>query len=288
MNARLAPAVCLALFAALLAGCGGASEPATTTHPSSTPPVASAATAVPPVSDRAIGPDRLRQLIVSGVAADFREGTGAGPRGFGLCLRLGLRRSLDNAALQRLALTYSGPSGQQLAAQALNALAAPAGARCGGKRFVPELVEASRALGSGHLKIGQSGALGLVYGPYVGIANCPRPNSTRCAAIGFDMVLKHRALTASAEIAGRSVPLQTPGPIPHNAGAPGRDWGGYLANVDLEARDSPFHIPGNGRPRGFWAGQPPVYLPIQITITRPSGQRTQVTLPRVRLSPGFG
>jgi hypothetical protein len=287
MNARLTWAVCPALAAVLLAGCGTASEPART-RPSSPPPAASGATAVPPIADRAIGPERLRQLIVSGAAADFREGTGAGPRGFGPCLRLELRRSLDSVTLKRLARIYRRPYGQQLAAQALNALAVPVGARCGGKRFVPELVKASMALGSGHLEIGQTGPLGLAYGPFVGIAGCPGPNSIHCTAIGFDMVLRHRVLAASAKIAGRPVPLRTPGPIPHNARAVGRDWGGYLANVDLEAKGSPFYIPVSARHPSFWAGDPPVYLPVRIVVTRPDGEKVEEVPPRVILRPGFG
>lgn len=131
-------------------------------------------------------------------------------------------------------------------------------------------------------------ALGLAYGPFIGIAGCPGASSNHCAAIGFDMVLEQRAATAWAWIAGQSVRLRTPGPVPHDADARGRDWGGYLSAVDLERKDSPFYLPVNGRSPRFWAGDPPVYLPVRILLTRPDGRRVVATLPRVRLSPGFG
>jgi hypothetical protein len=249
---------------------------------------APAAIAPPPVADRPIDAERLRQLIVSGAAADFRGGTRAGPPRFGLCLRLGLRRALDDSELQTLATIYRHPGGQQLTAQALNVLAMPVGERCGGFEFVPPLVEASRALSSGRLRTGGVGVLGLAYGPYVGIARCPRPNSTRCRAIGFDLVLARRASAVSATIAGRPIRLQTPGPVPHDANARGRDWGGYLTGVDLEAVGSPFHIPGGGRSPGIWAGKPPVHLSIEIVVTRPNGRSVRTTLSRVPLRPGFG
>jgi hypothetical protein len=118
--------------------------------------------------------------------------------------------------------------------------------------------------------------------------SCPRPNSTHCDRVGFDLVLRRRAVAVTASVVGHSIHLSSPGPVPHNGGAGGRDWGGYLGGVGLSRRGSPFQIPANGRARGVWAGQPPVYLPVRVVATYPDGRRAAFVFPRVLLSPGFG
>ncbi|HEX3324098.1 MAG TPA: hypothetical protein VHR65_03010 [Solirubrobacterales bacterium] len=230
---------------------------------------------------------RLRDKILRGVAADYRSGSGVGPRRFGLCLRLGLRRALTGAQLDSLAAVYRRPSGRQFVAQALNRLAVPVGDSCGGRRFVPEMLAASTGFAKVNLSELRSPRPGVVYGPYMGVS-CPRANSTRCDRVGFDLVLRRRAVAVAASVAGRSTDLISPGPVPHNAGAGGRDWGGYLDDVGLSREGSPFRIPANGRARGVWAGQPPVYLPVRLAVTYSGDHRVTFVFPRILLSPGFG
>ena len=85
----LAIAVAIVLVL-LLAGCGASDEASTTVD-----------------APRNAGPQSeevLRSKIVTGVGEDFRSGTHAGPRGFGICIRLGMSHALDRATLLRLAL----------------------------------------------------------------------------------------------------------------------------------------------------------------------------------------
>ncbi len=239
--------------------------------------------------------DRMRAKVVTGLAADFRGGTRAGPRGFGLCLRLGMRRALTRAQLNRLVAVYRRPHGQQFAAQALLAMAAPVGAECGGAKFVPEPIRASEALGGDYplsrLDIAAR-RLGIGYGPYLGV-RCRQAGSTGCDAVGIDVVLHREAVAVIAWIGGRRVQigngrrvrLRTPGR--HN-GVAGRDWVGYLDRVGLDRPGSPFRIPSNGRRPGTWGGYPPVYVPVRLAIAYPDGTRVEGTLPRVFLSPGWG
>jgi hypothetical protein len=270
--------IALLSVALFLPACGGSSEP---------PPVQTEVTVRPGSMGREVVLSRLRDKILRGVAADYRAGTGVGPRRFGLCLRLGLRRALTGAQLDRLAAVYRRPSGRPFVAQALNRLAAPVGDSCGGRRFVPEMIAASAGFAKVDLSELRSRRPGIVYGPYMGVS-CPRANSTGCDRVGFDLVLRRRAVAVTATVAGRSIDLISPGPVPHNASAGGRDWGGYLDNVGLGRRGSPFRIPANGRARGVWAGQPPVYLPVRVVATYPGGRRAAFVFPRVFLSPGFG
>ena len=233
--------IALLSVALFLSACGGSSEP---------PPVQAEVTVRPGSWGREIVLSRLRDKILRGVAADYKAGTGVGPRRFGLCLRLGLRRALTGAQLDRLADVYRRPSGRQivaqaLVAQALNRVAAPVGDSCGGRRFVPEMVAASNGFAKVDLSELRSRRPGVVYGPYIGVS-CPRANSTGCDRVGFDLVLRRRAVAVAASIAGHSIRLTSPGPVPHNAGAGGRDWGGYLGEVGLSREGSPFQIPANG------------------------------------------
>jgi hypothetical protein len=278
MKHTVVAVIALLSVALSLSACGSSS---------SAPPVQAEVTVWPGSWGREVTLSRLRDKILRGVAADYKAGTGVGPRRFGLCLRLGLRRALTGAQLDSLAAVHRRPSGGQLVAQELNRLAVPVGDSCGGRQFVPEMIAASAGFAKVDLGELQSRRPGVIYGPYVGVS-CPRANSTGCDRVGFDLMLRRRAVAVAASVAGHSIHLISPGPVPHNAGAGGRDWGGYLDDVGLSRKDSPFRIPANGRARGVWAGQPPVYLPVRVVATYPDGRRVAFVFPRVFLSPGFG
>jgi hypothetical protein len=270
--------IALLSVALFLSACGGSSEP---------PAVQAEVPVRPGSSGRESVLSRLRDKVLHGVAVDYRAGTGVGPRRFGLCLRLDLRRALTGAQLDRLAAIYRRPFGRQFVAQALNRLAAPVGDSCGGRQFVPELIAASTGFAKVDLSELRTRRPGIAYGPYVGVS-CPGAGSTGCDRVGFDLVLRHQAVAVAASVAARPIHLISPGPVPHNAGAGGRDWGGYLEDVGLSRRGSPFRIPANGRARGVWAGQPAVYLPVRVVATYPDGRRATFVFHRVILSPGFG
>lgn len=125
--------------------------------------------------------------------------------------------------------------------------------------------------------------LPVSYGPFIGL-RCRLGNSIYCDKIGLDVVLGEKASSVSASIAGRRIPLRTPGA--HN-GVRGKDWVGLLTNVELTRKGSPFYIRGT-RGSAVWNGKPPVYVPIQITATSASGQRRTATFPHVFLAPGWG
>jgi hypothetical protein len=270
----------LLFFLAFSIGCGSSGSSAS----EAPAPVAGSSA---PLSSAATDFNRMRDRVVLGLATDFRAGTHAGPDGFGLCVRLGMRRVLTRAQLSRLVSVYRRPGGRAFAAQALNALAAPIGAECGGAKFVPELIGAAEALGGKYplsrLEIAAR-RLGIGYGPYLGV-RCARPGSTHCDQVGIDVVLHREAAAVTAWVGGRRLHLQTPGL--HN-GAVGRDWVGYLGQVGLDRPESPFYIPLNGRSPGTWAGSPAVYVPVRMAIAYPSGDRVLGTVPRVFLSPGWG
>lgn len=229
----------------------------------------------------------LRGKVVTGVGEDFRGGTHAGPQGFGLCMRLGMRRALDKPVLQRLLSVSRRPRGTAFAAGALNDLAVPVGDACGGRQFVPELTHAAAALRGARIVDTRAHKLGLEYGPYIGVS-CHRASRVSCDRIGFDLVLRRQARSVYAEVAGRPIRLVTPGPVPHDADAVGRDWGGYLENVGLQREGSPFYIQPVSKTYGVWAGEPPVYLPVKIVVTYPGGRRETLKIPPAFLSPGFG
>ncbi len=211
----------------------------------------------------------LRSKVVTGVGEDFRGGTHAGPKGYGICIRAAIGRALDRATLRRLLDVSRRPHGAALAAQALNAITVPIGDACGGRRFVPELVHAAAALRGARLVDSPAHRIGLEYGPYLGIS-CPRPGRRACDRIGIDLVLRRQARSVTAIVAGRRVQLVTPGPVPHDAGAVGRDWGGFLANA------------------GVRRGGSPTRLSIRIAVVYPGGRREALRMPPARVRPGFG
>ena len=77
-----------------------------------------------------------------------------------------------------------------------------------------------------------------------------------------------RRARSTAIVAGRRVQLVTPGPVPHDAGAVGRDWGGFLANA------------------GVRRGGSPTRLSIRVAVVYPGGRREALRMPPVRVSPG--
>jgi hypothetical protein len=255
-----------------LAACGGSGEEATGRAPSNAGPQSE---------------EVLRSKIVTGVGEDFRGGTHAGPKGFGICIRVGIGHALDRATLLRLLSVSRRRGGTGFAAQALADIAVPIGDACGGRQFVPELIHAAGALRGARLVDSRAHRLGLEYGPYLGIS-CPRPSRIACDRIGIDLVLRRQARSVAVTVAGRRLRLVTPGPVPHDAGAVGRDWGGFLEDVGLGREGSAFQIPPGGRSPDRWGGQPPVYLPMRVAIVYPGGRRETLRMPPVFLSPGFG
>jgi hypothetical protein len=123
--------------------------------------------------------------------------------------------------------------------------------------------------------------LAVSYGPYLGV-RCRTPGRSKCDKVGVDIVLKKGAVHASATIAGRRVPLRTPGL--HN-GIRGKDWVGNLVPAGLARKGSPLYI---HKDKGHWAGDPPVNVPIRITATYANGRRLSTTFPRVPLRSGWG
>ena len=229
----------------------------------------------------------MRDKVVLGLATDFRAGTHAGPDGFGLCVRLGMRRVLTRAQLSRLVSVYRRPGGQQFAAQALNALAAPIGAECGGAKFVPELIGAAEALG-GELSAEPARHRGAAprrrLRPLPGSAG-RRAGSTRCDQVGIDVVLHREAAAVTAWVGGRRLRLKDPrsaqrrrraglGRVPR----PGRARPARKPLLRSPERQEPGHV---GRvPTGLRAGEAGHRLPQR----RPGPRHASARLPQ----PGVG
>ncbi len=229
----------------------------------------------------------MRDKVLLGLAREFRTSADAAPRRYGICVRLGLRRALTPQQLRRLAAIYRQPDGQRLAVRALDALAAPVGARCGGARYLPALGAAAAALGGGYplSRLGIAARrLGLTYGPYLGVA-CRKAGSTACDRVDLDLVLRRDARAVTAWVGGRALVMRTPG---LHTGRAGRDWVGYLDRVGLRRPDSPFHVPVRASSPVAWAGSPSLYFRVRMEITYPDETTATGTLPHVFLSPGWG
>jgi hypothetical protein len=268
-------------IAIVAVGCGSGSSPASAGRLDST--VASLQRAAASRS-RSDDFQRLRTAVLAGAVRDFAEGTGIGGPGYENCVLGLLREALDRPALTRLVQVYRRPDGQQFAAQALNALASPLGARCGHRPYVPELIEASRGLSRGWLAGSAVKRLGITYGPYLGV-RCRRPNHPGCDLVGIDVVFRHAASRVLALIGDRRVRLHTPG---MHDGVRYRDWVGSLSHAGMDRPGSPFEIPDNGRAIGVWAGSPPVYVPVEFDVTYADGRHARALISRVFLSPGWG
>lgn len=209
MARRPLTALCLAVLCAALAACGSDYTGGT------------AATTPPPRTSQArTDYGVMRDKVVLGLAKDFRAGTHAGPKGYALCVRLGVRRVLDEDQLNRLVAVYRRPDGEAFAAQALSRLAAPIGAECGGAKYVPEPIYASQALGGRYplsrLAIAAR-RLGVSYGPYLGVT-CRPPGTTRCESIGVDVVLGRDAQAVTAWV-GEAAGSAHAGPSQRRRGA---------------------------------------------------------------------
>jgi hypothetical protein len=274
-------AIGLIIAAATASGCGSASTSTAGGQIAST--VASLQRAAAARSESE-GFQRLRAAVLRGAARDFAVGTGVGGADYEQCVLGLLRESLDRPALARLVQVHRRPDGQQFSAQALNALAAPLGARCGHRWYVPELIDASRGLGRGRLVGGAVKRLGITYGPYLGV-RCRRANHHGCDLVGIDVVFRHAATRVLALIGDRRLRLRTPG---LHDGVRFRDWVGTLSHAGLERPGSPFQIPDNGRAAAVWAGSPPVYVGVEFAVTYADGHHARALLPRVFLSPGWG
>lgn len=251
---------------ALVAGCGQGTGRSTTA----------------PSSLRSPGGDQLRRAVLERARTDFK-GTHVSGR-FIACFLPSLGRALTAGELTALIKIYR-ERGQAFAAQELNALAAPVGDACGGRRYVPELVEASKAAEGGASADESSGRFMVRYGPDIGVA-CRRANSVRCDRLGFDVVLREPATRVSVSIAGRPIHVVTPGPVSH-AAARGKDWGGFLQDAGFTRRGSPLFIRTHGS-RDRWVGEPPVRADIRITATFSSGRSVTKTFRSVNLRPGWG
>jgi hypothetical protein len=268
-----------ATAALALAGCGSAGAPPDTARTGPAPPGAKRAYSA---RQRAQYFARIREAVVRGAGRDFAAGTGIGGASFEGCVRASLRRRLDRPTITRLVQVYRRPGGQPFAAQALNALAAPLAASCGHRTWVPELVQASRALSSGKLVGRAVERLGVTYGPYLGI-RCRQLNRVACERVGIDVVLG-QAATAVVAVAGeRRIRLRTPG---MHSGVRHRDWVGTFTRAGISRPDSPFRLRGDRR--RFWGGSPAIYAAVELRVRFADGRRVSARFPHVFLSPGWG
>ena len=225
----------------------------------------------------------LRDAVLRGAQRDFAQGTGVGGPAFESCLSGLLREGLDRPAITRLVAVYRRPGGQQFAAQALNALAAPLAARCGHRALVPELVEASRGLREGRPTGAAVRRLGVTYGPYLGL-RCRSPDRHSCDRVGIDVVLNRGASRVTASVGGLRARLRTPG---LHDGVRFRDWVGTFSPAEVDRPGSPFHVPSGRGARG-WAGSPPVYVAVELRVRFADGRRAGAIFRHVFLSPGWG
>lgn len=88
--------------------------------------------------------DKVRRRVIFGAKRDFRNAVHV-PPGFESCVLPRFRHALSRGRLGILRRIYVHHD-QPKAAQALNDLAAPLADRCGGRRWMPELVAASKGL----------------------------------------------------------------------------------------------------------------------------------------------
>ena len=89
---------------------------------------------------------RVRRKVVQGARRDFRVATGD-PAGFAHCFLAKFAGKLDPAHLRRL-IALRTVRGEASAARALNGLGVDAGDSCGGRQWVPQLLEAASGLAS--------------------------------------------------------------------------------------------------------------------------------------------
>jgi hypothetical protein len=271
----------LALATVSLFACGTAPR---NTDSTSTPPTAIAGEAR--VGDEGLPAsfERVRRAVLQGAAEDFAQGTGIGGPAFESCVRGLLGKALDRATITRLAQVYRRPEGQQFAAQALNALASPLGAKCGHRSYVPELVEASRGLRKGKPVGPAVRGLGITYGPYLGV-RCHRAGHLGCDRVGIDVVFSAGASRVTAVVGARHLQLHTPG---MHTGVRYRDWVGTFTRAGMDRPESPFHVRSYGRAHTMWAGSPATYVSVELRVEFADGRIAKALVPDVFLSPGWG
>ena len=141
----------------------------------------------------------MRDKVVLGFAKDFRRaGTHAGPSricdsasgsGSAACVEPRSARSPGRDLPQARRC-------RRLAAQALNRLAAPIGAECGGAKYRPgadrRLAGARRRRPAGPPTIAGR-RLGITYGGFTSASPATRPRSPPATAVGIDLVLRRDA-----------------------------------------------------------------------------------------------
>jgi hypothetical protein len=271
----------LSLATVSLFACGS-----TTRNSTSTPTRPTAVAAEPRVGDEGLPAsfERVRGAVLEGAAKDFAQGTGIGGPAFESCVRGLLGKALDRPTIARLAQVYRRPDGQQFAAQALNALASPLGAKCGHRSYVPELVEASRGLREGKPVDPAARGLGITYGPYLGV-RCHRAGHLGCDRVGIDVVFSASATSVTAVVGARHLQLHTPG---MHTGVRYRDWVGTFTRAGMDRPSSPFHVRSYGRAHTMWAGSPATYVPIELQVAFTDGRTAKALVPSVFLSPGWG
>jgi hypothetical protein len=217
--------------------------------------------------------ERVRAAVVHGAARDFADGTGVGGPAYASCVESGLGRALDPPTIGSLATVYRRPGGSAYAAQVLNALALPAATRCGHRYWVPELTSAAQGLASSHDTGAAVRALGISYGPYLGI-RCYRSGARHCARVGIDVVFRRPATSVVAYVGLQHVRLVTPGQ--HN-GITNHDWVGTFTHAHFIPRGRRFNIDDE-----------PFYVAVELRVTFAGGRHAHALLPRVMVAPGWG
>jgi hypothetical protein len=216
--------------------------------------------------------ERVRAAVVHGATRDFAEGTGIGGPAYASCVESGLGRALDPPTIGSLATVYRRPGGAY-AAQVLNALALPAATRCGHRYWVPELTGAAQGLASSHDTGAAVRALGISYGPYLGI-RCYRSGARHCARVGIDVVFRRPATSVVAYVGLQHVRLVTPGQ--HN-GITNHDWVGAFTHAHFIPRGRRFNIDDE-----------PFYVAVELRVIFAGGRHAHALLPRVMVAPGWG
>jgi hypothetical protein len=215
----------------------------------------------------------VRDAVMRGVDRDFAEGTGVASASFRNCFEGRLREALDPGTITDLASVYRRPGGSAYAAQLLNAIASPLAARCGHRAWVPELTGAAAGLAHTHATGAAAKALGITYGPYLGIRCDARERREGCAKVGIDVVLRRPARAVTAIAGGQTIHLVTPG---KHDGVRRHDWVGTFTKADL--------LP----PRPYELTAHPIPAEVELRVRFTDGRRRTALLPHALISPGWG
>ena len=204
---------------------------------------------MPPLKAGVISAEHLRRAVLQGVGHDYLGGPG-GPAQLRAMSAAGSAEAARRARPSRARAGLPAALRQPFTAQALTDLAAPVSARCGGRRFVPMLIEASMASAPGTCPLWAS-APGS---PTVRTSASPAAARTPlgCDRVGIDLVLRREA---SAVTAGRR-PRARPADPRAACGRPRPGLGRLPEPGRPRGRESPFHVVSNGGSRSPWAGIP--------------------------------